>query len=189
MRALREWGGSSAGHKSPCCQSDRALQYQTNTIPRDDVMQHLCNTRTIMNYKNTVSTSMSTTMSNSMSATFFFFFSFFCRPPFGHHVGHRNVSSALCEVSETLTEWKSESISYLRTEGLARVGARDTCLELLSFLWSKRGLKWPQNQIEFPRSSSKLLLKRGHFFNTSITMLQCTVNVLQYESSVVKTGW
>ena len=82
MRALWEWGGSSAGHKSPCCQSDRALQYQTNTIPRDDVMQHLCNTRTIMNYKNTVSTSMSTTMSNSMSATFFFFFSFFCRPPF-----------------------------------------------------------------------------------------------------------
>ena len=25
-----------------------------------------------------------------------------------HHVGHRNVVSTLCEVSDTLTEWKSE---------------------------------------------------------------------------------
>ena len=32
-----------------------------------------------------------------------------------HHVGHRNVVSTLCEVSETLTEWKSESITYLPT--------------------------------------------------------------------------
>ena len=85
MRALREWGGSSAGHKSPCCQSDRALQYQTNTIPRDDVMQHLCNTRTIMNYKNTLSTSMSATMSNSMLAGFFV----------SHYVGS-HVSHLVC---------------------------------------------------------------------------------------------
>ena len=28
-----------------------------------------------------------------------------------HHVGHRNVVSTLCEVSETLTEWKSETIT------------------------------------------------------------------------------
>ena len=32
-----------------------------------------------------------------------------------HHVGHRNVVSTLCEVSETLTEWKSEIITYGRT--------------------------------------------------------------------------
>ena len=31
----------------------------------------------------------------------------------GHLVSHRNVVSTLCEVSETLTEWKSKSITYL----------------------------------------------------------------------------
>ena len=30
-----------------------------------------------------------------------------------HHVGHRNVVSTLCEVSETLTEWKSKTITYV----------------------------------------------------------------------------
>ena len=29
-----------------------------------------------------------------------------------YHVGHRNVVATLCEVAETLTEWKSESITY-----------------------------------------------------------------------------
>ena len=33
-----------------------------------------------------------------------------------YHVGHRNVVATLCEVSETLTEWKSESITYGRTD-------------------------------------------------------------------------
>ena len=49
---------------------------------------------------------------------------------FGHHdhlhvdhhihlsVGPRNVILKLCEVSETLTEWKSESVMDLRTDGL-----------------------------------------------------------------------
>ena len=32
-----------------------------------------------------------------------------------HQVGHRNVVSTLCEVSGTLTEWKSESMTDLRT--------------------------------------------------------------------------
>ena len=32
-----------------------------------------------------------------------------------HHVGHHNVVSMLCEVSETLTEWKSETITDGRT--------------------------------------------------------------------------
>ena len=30
-----------------------------------------------------------------------------------HHVGHHNVVLTLCEGSETLTEWKSESITDL----------------------------------------------------------------------------
>ena len=30
----------------------------------------------------------------------------------GHHGGHRNVVSTLYEVSETLTEWKSESVTF-----------------------------------------------------------------------------
>ena len=33
-----------------------------------------------------------------------------------YHVGHRNVVATLCEVSETLTEWKYESITYGRTD-------------------------------------------------------------------------
>ena len=34
------------------------------------------------------------------------------------HVSHRNVVSALCEVSETLTEWKSETITGGRAQWL-----------------------------------------------------------------------
>ena len=45
-----------------------------------------------------------------------------------HHVGHCNVVSTLCEVSETLTEWKSESMTNQRTDGLTKVGAKDTCV-------------------------------------------------------------
>ena len=37
--------------------------------------------------------------------------------------------STLCEVSETLTKWKSESMTYLPTYGLTREGgARNTCV-------------------------------------------------------------
>ena len=43
------------------------------------------------------------------------------------HVGHHNVTSTLCEGSETLTEWKSKSVLYLRADGLTDVGARDAC--------------------------------------------------------------
>ena len=32
----------------------------------------------------------------------------------GDHVGHHNVTSTLCEGSVTLTEWKSESITYFK---------------------------------------------------------------------------
>ena len=32
------------------------------------------------------------------------------------HVSNHNVVLALCEVSETLTEWKSEIVSYGRTD-------------------------------------------------------------------------
>mgnify|MGYP006992752208 CR=1 FL=1 len=41
-----------------------------------------------------------------------------------HHVGLWATVSTLCEVSMTLTEWKSKTI----TDGLIRVGARDTCV-------------------------------------------------------------
>ena len=34
----------------------------------------------------------------------------------GHHVGHYNVVSTLCEGSETLTGWKSESVTNRRTD-------------------------------------------------------------------------
>ena len=44
-----------------------------------------------------------------------------------HHVGHHNVVSTLCEVSETLTEWKSKSMNYGRTDGRTGVGARVEC--------------------------------------------------------------
>ena len=45
----------------------------------------------------------------------------------GRHVYHRHVVSTLCEVSETLTEWKSETIEW--TDRLTGgVGARDTCV-------------------------------------------------------------
>ena len=33
-----------------------------------------------------------------------------------HHVGHGNVVSTLCEVSETLTEWKSKTLMDGLTE-------------------------------------------------------------------------
>ena len=32
----------------------------------------------------------------------------------GHHFDHYNVVSTLCEGSETLTEWKSESMTYFK---------------------------------------------------------------------------
>ena len=44
-----------------------------------------------------------------------------------HHVGHHNVVSMLCECSETLTEWKSESVTNGLTDGHTGVGARDAC--------------------------------------------------------------
>ena len=47
---------------------------------------------------------------------------------FSHHVGHHNVVSTLCEVSETLTEWKSESVMDGRTDIWTGVGTKDTCL-------------------------------------------------------------
>ena len=40
-----------------------------------------------------------------------------------HHVGHRNVVSALCEVTETPTEWKSESMTT--TDGINSPSPRD----------------------------------------------------------------
>ena len=44
----------------------------------------------------------------------------------GCHVGHHNVVLTLCEGSETLTEWKYESMTNSRTtEGLTGVDARD----------------------------------------------------------------
>ena len=33
------------------------------------------------------------------------------------HVGHCNIASTICEVSEMLTEWKSKTITYGRTYG------------------------------------------------------------------------
>ena len=86
---------------------------------------------------------MSATMSNSMSDNFFVVVSqhvghylvvhlvhlyvvhhvhlhFHVGHNVSHHVGHQNVVSTLCEGSETLTIWKSESITYgptyLRTD-------------------------------------------------------------------------
>ena len=45
-----------------------------------------------------------------------------------HHVGHRNVVSSLCEGSETLTKWKSESVTDDGlTDRLTGV-ARYTCM-------------------------------------------------------------
>ena len=35
--------------------------------------------------------------------------------------------STLCGVSETLTKWKSESMTNLRTDGGTDVGAKDAC--------------------------------------------------------------
>ena len=43
----------------------------------------------------------------------------------GHHVGHRNVVSTLCEGSEALSEWKSESVTNLPTNGRTEVGTKD----------------------------------------------------------------
>ena len=54
-----------------------------------------------------------------------------------HHVGHHVVFSTLCEVSEMLTEWKSESSTYRPTDGRTGVGARDTCVSKKVNLWSK----------------------------------------------------
>ena len=54
------------------------------------------------------------------------------------HVGHRNVVSTLCEVSETLTEWKSESVmDSLRALAMIGVGARYTCVskKALALVW------------------------------------------------------
>ena len=43
------------------------------------------------------------------------------------HVGHHNIVSSLGEGLETLTEWKSESITDLPTYGRTGVGARNAC--------------------------------------------------------------
>ena len=40
--------------------------------------------------------------------------------------------SMLCEVSETLTEWKSESVMDSRTDRRTGVGARDACASKIS---------------------------------------------------------
>ena len=57
-----------------------------------------------------------------------FFLCFFVGHPVSHlvhlhighqvhpHGGHRNVILTLCEVSETMTEWKSETLDDLRTD-------------------------------------------------------------------------
>jgi len=61
---------------------------------------------------------MSATMSATLSATLSLLP---CQPPC--HVSHYNVVSALCEVSET--EWKSETITDLWTDGRIKVGAKN----------------------------------------------------------------
>ena len=43
-----------------------------------------------------------------------------------HHVGHYNVVSTVCEISETLTEWKFETIT---DDG--RTDGRDRCYRCL----------------------------------------------------------
>ena len=63
---------------------------------------------------------MSATMSNSMSATM--------------SDTMPTITMSLCEVSETLTEWKSKSMTDQQTYVLTGVGARDACL--------KRWWKW-----------------------------------------------
>ena len=84
----------------------------------------------------TLSTSMSATMSNSMSAIFFV--SHLVHLHVGHHVschfGHHNIVSTIYDVSETQTEWKSESITNIWTDlptyGLTGVGARGLYFEV-----------------------------------------------------------
>ena len=70
-----------------------------------------------------------------------------------HRVGHHNVISRLCEVSGTLTEWKSESVMDLRTDRLTEVGlgARDTCMSKNHLLWiwsSPEGLPETRNCVK-----------------------------------------
>ena len=67
---------------------------------------------------------------------------------FGRHVGQRNVVLTLCEVSETLTEWKSQSITYQRTYGLTGIGARETCM-------SKTNTYFNRVETRYKLSSSK----------------------------------
>ena len=52
------------------------------------------------------------------------------------HVGHYNVISTLCEGSETLTEWKSKSVTYLPRDGLTRVIRLEMLAHLKSESWS-----------------------------------------------------
>ena len=48
----------------------------------------------------------------------------------GRHISHRNILSTLCEVSETLTEWKAESVmdDGRLMDRRTGVGVRDTCV-------------------------------------------------------------
>ena len=80
-----------------------------------------------------------------------FFLSFFVGHHVGHHVGHlvghlvhlhvgyHDVVSTLCEISGTLTEWKSESVMDDRqrtdgqTDGRTRVLATLVCLKILDY--------------------------------------------------------
>ena len=55
-----------------------------------------------------------------------------CWPPCLLHVGHRDFISMLCEGSETLLEWKYESIM----DGLIGVGARNAWASKDPFLCS-----------------------------------------------------
>ena len=56
----------------------------------------------------------------------------YVHPHVGRNVSHRgglrNGVSTLCEVSETLTEWKSKTLIDGLTDKLNGLGARDTCV-------------------------------------------------------------
>ena len=106
-----------------------------------------------------------------------------CRPQVSHHVGHHNVISTLFEGSETLTEWKSESITYGPTYGLTDWPGN--ILELLAHLKSGRdnGFHLICRVLNCSRENFYLALEKA-----SVRLWQ-SVRQSNYQHLEVFVGW
>ena len=79
----------------------------------------------------------------------------------GHHVGHYNVVSTLCEGSETLTGWKSESVTNRRTD--RPTDWPEKVLEMLAHLKKGKQKVWKEHHLRYSLSVSCSFLLLNDF--------------------------